>query len=247
MRSSIYARWVRAHKLQAYLVIPGAVAAVLILAYFSGSNLLQSLVAPSFYGVDIISAGKVGALELLQLALLAGVLFFGLRCFFGSEDMVARLVLLVLLGAIVFVTVQEIDYGSHYREVLNRPPAPVRVSSWDPIAQPEAPPEAEQVASRFTGMVCALVLLAYLLLPMIPLGRNRTLRLLVPSPWLSAGAVFTALMYWIAWHLDSNGHSIIEGRAGWLSYDLYEFLQLGVYYYLLLTLAELHERIVARQ
>lgn len=247
MRSSIYAKWVRSHKFQAYLVIPAMLNLVLIILYFSDSHMLQSLVAPRIYGMDSISANKVGALELIQAFILVCALFFGIRCLLGGQGLVVKLVTAVILGLTVFVFLQELDYGSHYREYFNRPPVPVRMSSIAPAAAPQAPSEAERVASQFGLAICGGVVLLYLLAPMIPVGRNRTLRLLVPNFWLASGAVLSALLFFLVWHLYRQGHSVIEGVPGNLDQDLGEFLQLNVYYYLLMYLTSLHERIVIRQ
>lgn len=247
MRSSIYAKWVRSHKFQAYLVIPTVLSLVLIFLYFSDSRMLQSLVAPSIYGLDSISANKVGALELIQMFILLCALFFGIRCLLGGQGVMVKLASAVILGVTVFVFLQELDYGSHYREYFNRPPPPVRVSSVAPLPAAQPLSEAERVASQFGLAVCGGALLIYLLTPMIPVGRNRTLRLLVPNFWLTSGAVLSGLLFFVVWYLYRQGHSVIEGVPGNLDDDLGEFLQLNVYYYLLMYLTSLHERVVARQ
>lgn len=245
MRSSVFARWVRSHKPQAFLVLPGILGLVLMGMYFSGSAMLQQVVAPTFYGVSVVSATKVGALELIQAFLLLCVLFFAVRCLMASRNALSSLIAVAIIGAAGFVLLQEIDYGAHYQAVFDRPPEPVRVSEWDPIAR-EAPPEAELLANRINLILSGVALALLMLAPFFPQGRNRTLRLVVPNGWLTAGAVLAALLFWLAWHLETTGLSVIEGLPGPLSHDRVEWLQLGVYYYLLLFLTGLHERLIAR-
>lgn len=247
MRASVFAKWVRAHKFVAYVGLPAGVGVVMILLYFSGIGFLQNVVAPAFYGVDMVSSTKVGALELLQLVLLLGVVFFTVRCLMMCTSTAARILYLLILGGVLFVLYQETDLGSHYSEYLNRPPPPVRQANYGPFEQRPPPPEAEIVASQFNLIANGAVLGLMLVLPLLQGGHNRTLRLLIPSGWLSLGVLTVGSVFYLAWHLNERGFGMIDSAHGALRYDIGEFLALGMYWLLLLTMSAQHERNVARQ
>ena len=90
-----------------------------------------------------------------------------------------------------------------------------------------------------TGFVLAPLLLSS--------SRNPIMRLLVPSRWMIATVVLIVLLSVLAHYLDDAGHSMIAGKPGNLDKNISEFRELNMYYLLLLYLAILHERIIARQ
>jgi hypothetical protein len=242
MRSSIFARWVRSKRLLAFVIVPSSASLLMILMYFSGNSYLQGLVSPAIYGVDHQVWTKLGVLELSQVLLLLCVLFFGLRCLLATKQVAVGILVLVIMLIVVFVLLQETGFGAHYVEYMNKPMAPARYTTSErPVADMQS--QSEQVATMINASGAAVLLLLFLVLPVFSSSRGRFLRMVIPGPSFSLGALAALLMYWIAWKLESNGHGIIEGYRGALSYDLFEFLQFSVFYLLLLYMAILHERI----
>ncbi len=246
MRSSIFAKWVRSKKLVSYVILPSATSLVMIILYFSGSPALQAVISPKVWGIDSHLWTKYGLLEILQVVLLFCVLFYAIRCLMASSQKLIIFFVLVLVIGVVFMLLQETGYGLYYQQYFDRPPMPARLPV-DEVFAPTAPPEAEQLAGLINLGGAGLMMLVLLITPMFSTSRNRTLRLVSPSYWMSIGAIAALLVFWIAWKLNSMGFAIIEGYPGALSYDITEFLQFSVYYLLLIYMATLHERIHFRE
>ena len=247
MRSSVFAKWVRAKKFVAYVALPTGISLVLILFYFSGVKILQQFVAPSFYGVDVTTSTKVGALELLQVIFLLGIAFFAVRCLLMCDALMPRLFYLVILASCGFVLFEETRLGAHYQDYFNRPPAPLRQANYGPFEQTPPPAEAEQVAARFNLTVNGALLALMVIAPLLSGSRNRSIRLITPRGWLSIGALAAGGTFYLAWHLNSRGFGMVDSMHGALRYDVGEFLALSVYWLGLLYLSGQHERNVARQ
>lgn len=94
-------------RLALYVVAPFAVGSTLLSFYFWGDRSLQNLVAP-------LDAREYGALEALQLAILAITLVLAIGA--AREERVPRVrwAWIVFLAMLVFLIGEEIDWGAHY-------------------------------------------------------------------------------------------------------------------------------------
>ncbi len=108
-----------ASPLTRHVILPLVVTTALIAMYFSGNGWLQGLVAPQF---DYTSHGReFGILENLQHLLLLICIVFCWKGFRGNVAVLrSRWIWLCVAVAFAFLLLEEIDYGIHYYEFLNR-------------------------------------------------------------------------------------------------------------------------------
>lgn len=248
MQSSIFAKWVRGHPIETHLVLPGVMILLLIGMYFSGSLFLQNIVAPTMKDLSSYSWREFGALEMLQNFFLLCVIFYSLRCFMATREFGAKLFTFLLIIAMVFVFLEEIDYGRHLIEYFTGQTGLLAQDTWDRNLHSKTISSGEQVGDYIKLAASIVILLGFVVAPLF-LGhsRNRTIRLLVPSKWFIATVILVIVLSRLAHGLEDAGHSIIEGTSGNLDNNTSEFRELGMYYLFLLYTAVLHERIIARQ
>jgi hypothetical protein len=230
------------------VLLPAGFSLALVGLYFCGVYSAQNLVAPTLEGMSPYSWREFGALELLQDFVLLCVFFYLLRCFMMAQGFWLRLFICALAGLMLFVFLEEIDYGAHFLEMLTGNSGSLSPDGWDRNLHNRTLPSGEQVASYIKLGGNILVLAGFVVAP-LALGdsRNRTVRLLVPSKWVIATVALTIAIARLAHVLDDAGFGIINDQQGNLHLNISEFRELLVYYLFLVYAAILHERLVARQ
>ena len=248
MQSSIFAKWVRGHQFDAYVVLPGVLSLGLMAMYFSGNTYLQNIVAPSIDSVPLFSAREFGALELLQNFFLLSVVFFSIRCFVAAKGFLVRFVALSLILISVFVFLEEIDYGAHFIEYFTGEYGSLAQETWSRNWHNKTNSSGVQNVSYLKLVANIGLLSGFVLAPLLlSKVRNPTIRLLVPSRWMISTVVLILVLGFLAHYLDDGGHSMIGGTPGNLHKNVSEFRELNMYYLFLLYVAVLHERIIIRQ
>lgn len=243
MRSSVFGKWVLSRPFKAHVVLPAVLGFTLVAMYFSTIPVMQGLVAPGTGGHSPFSFAGRGALELLQVVLLLGVFFFCGRGLLASREWPVRLwaLLLLLGGAAVFM--EEVDFGTSLVSLLSG-----QGLSADLARAGDAQLAGEAVAAYVKLALSAFVGLFFVIAPVVLHNtRNRTLRLIAPSTWSIATVLLALALNRFAHFLQDAGLGIIAGVQGPLVYDIAEFHELLVYYLVLVYVALLHERIIARQ
>lgn len=247
MRSSVFARWVLRKPFHSHVLFPAVVSLVLAAMYFAGVQSLQNIVAPTLENMPAYSWREFGALELLQNFVLLCVFFYLLRCLFLVKGLAERVYVGLFAALMLFVFLEEIDYGTHLLEVVSGQPGSLSAEGWDRNLHNRTLPSGEQVASYLKLGGNIVVMAGFVLAPLIGAdSRNRTARLLVPSRWVIATVALTIAIARLAHVLDDAGFGIIDGVQGNLHLNISEFRELGMYYLFLVYAAVLHERLVHR-
>jgi len=210
-------------KLLIYLIIPALLAGIFIAGYFSGNVRIQELIAPRMNR-------EYGLLENLQnlflLAIIALTAYGLSRKRIRFEKM---LLILVLLG-VVFILLEEIDYGRHhYRYLIGNP-----VIDRGKDRNTDLNIHNLGNLNKIFKLVLDLGMIAvFVLFPLVTWkNRNRTVRYLRPDPWciLTMGVMF--LVSWSTKALTGAG----RGMDGALRSNTAEFRELIVYYLFLIYL-----------
>lgn len=248
MQSSIFAKWARGHRFESHIVLPGLLSLILMAMYFSGNAFLQNIVAPTMDKVPLFSAREFGALEMLQNLFLLCVIFYSVRCFMVASDVWIKLVALFLVLISVVTLLEEIDYGAHFVEYFTGQYGSLAQETWTRNWHNKTSPTGVQNVSYLKLVANIAMLSGFLLGPLLlPLIRNPTIRLLVPSRWMISTVILVVVLSLLAHTLDDAGRSVIGKTPGNLHKNISEFRELNMYYLFLLYTALLHERLIARK
>lgn len=247
MQSSVYSRWVLRRPFKAHVLFPLSLSLLLIVMYFAGVPWLQNIVAPTMDSMPAYSWREFGALEILQNLFLLCMFFYLLRCFIMAQQVFVRVFIGLLFGLMMFVFLEELDYGAHFVEFVTGQTGSLAQEGWDRNLHNRTLPSGEQVASYLKLGGSILVLGGFVIAPLLfAESRNRTIRLLTPSRWVLATVAVTIVIARIAHVLDDAGHGIINGVQGNLHFNISEFREMNMYYLFLVYSAVLHERLVSR-
>lgn len=179
-------------KLVIYLVIPVVLTGGLAAMYFSGDLAAQRLVAPKLPPLDSHSWREFGLLENGQALLLAAmVATLAAGAWRAGERLVRAGFALAALFAL-FVLLEEIDYGKHWREYAVCEESiewfrPVPHGEWNPLEEKRAQGASFTVHQRhltteFKLGGDLLLIALFVVLPLVaPRVRNRWVRWAAPS------------------------------------------------------------------
>lgn len=248
MESSRFAKWTLGRPFQSHVVLPGFVSLLLIGMYFSGNACLQNIVAPNLKDVPAFTAREFGALELLQNLVLLFIGFYSVRCFMAAENLWGKMLSVILIIVSLFTLLEEIDYGTHFVEYFTGHYGSLAPEAWQRNWHNRIGPSGVQNVSYLKLATSIGIPMGFILAPLLLAGsRNPTIRLLAPSRWVIATVILMVLLSLLAHGLEDAGFSIIGRTEGNLYKNISEFRELNMYFLLLLYVAILHERIIARQ
>ena len=245
MRASIFGKWVRSHPIQAYLIIPGVMGLVAIAMYFAGSTTLQYFLAGNPLDPHPGLARDLGAINLMQDLFLLTTLFFGIRSVVAARGAGARVITVLLLALLVLSLTAEVDYGKALMRLVTGHVSLTPREAWELNWQKRGGATPEQVDQMLLLGVQLVVLGLFVALPLLlRASRNRTVRMFAPVGWAAVTALMAGLLWHLAVILNGEGQAILNGEAGNLEHHLSEFLELNLYYLLLLYCATLHDRLI---
>ena len=209
-----------------YVVLPAAVSLTLIAAYFSGVPWLQSIISPNLPGIDFNTKREMGLLENLDNLLLVGIVIVA-ACGLRRKKLAPERVgfVLILLFS-VWVLLEEVDYGWHFREFF--------------LGQHSGSFRNIHNIGHTTQVIKSVVDLGMVVLFVaLPLAARRVrwplLRYAAPTAYSILTLVVMVLVRTLAHGLESQGY----GRGGTLTNNISEFRELVVYYIFLLYVVEI--------
>jgi len=210
--------WVGWRRFFWYFALPTGVTGILAAMYFSGVPVLQAFVAaPDIEGISLYSRREFGALEMLQNAVLLGVVIVAVLSVFRHPDKTVRgMMVAVALGA-TFLLLEEMDYGMHIYRWWSRAPA-------DEMARVNLHNKGRlthYIKAVGTGGAVALFIVAPFVLRT---STNRWVRYIVPH-WSLGLVLLSALLIRSAVH-ELAGRGLGRG----LENNLSEFREVLMYY-----------------
>ena len=244
MRRFNFGTWVTEHRAWAHLILPAAVSLLMMGLYFSGSEILQQIVAPTVEGLAPFSWREFGALEMLQNVLLVCIIVLLLRSMVLAGFSWPGMLFAVLTLLFLFVFLEEIDYGMHFIEYLkgtsNLPPP----QEWNRNLHNRSTVDGVQYGSYLKSAATGTLVVVFIISPfLLHNSRSRIIRQFTPSRWAALTVVLMVVLSRVAHLLDDTGLSHINGSPGNLEYNISEFRELNIYYIFLLYFAELNCRL----
>ena len=180
----------------------------------------------------------------LQNLFLLGICFYATRCFFATNDSLAKLFSFLLLLVSIFILLEEIDYGAHYFEYFTGEHGSLAQEGWDRNWHNRISPTGVQYASYLKLLADVAILAGFVIGPLFfRESRIPLVRLLVPSRWMISTVVLIVVLSLLAHSLEDSGYSIISGVHGNLDKNISEFRELNMYYLFLLYTTLLYQRI----
>lgn len=216
------------HGLLLFLVVPACFNLLLVSLYYSGHPGLQYLVAPQIDWLHHRSWREFGLLEMLQnLLLLAIVVLFAIaamrRCNWLEK-------LFYFIGALLmlFLLLEEIDYGIHYYEFLTGKQVAID-GQYRNIHNLQI--DGRSLGGRLKKVANVVTIVWFILVPILA-GRANLgpLQRLVPRRWFILGFAVSLLFSSLAHHLDQLGLDVIDGVEGALKHNVSEFREASTYY-----------------
>jgi hypothetical protein len=246
MKKTDLGQWAVQHPVWAYLLLPALISSVMMALYFSGSEPLQQIVAPTVEELPFISWREFGALELLQNALLLAIVVCLFRLAYLSGVSFNGFLFLFLAAGFIFVLLEEIDYGIHFIQYFGGAETSPEPGEWNRNLHNRTNAEGVQYGSYMKSLATLSLALGFLIAPFVLHDSKRPLlRLFTPSRWAAGTVLLIVLLSRTAHALDSAGLSHINGVPGSLEYNISEFRELNMYYLFWLYFVELHRRITA--
>ncbi len=200
--------------------LPTIYALVVMGLYFSGVHALIDWVTPRTTTLPWSDYGnrELGILENAQHLLLLITIFIIIRALFQATVWMQRLAMLVALSILLFMFLEEIDYGSHF---------------WDFITA-AAVFEGDVNYHNNSGKTAlmkkiadGIMLIWFILLPVIANFRKSVwLRYLAPTRMFFFTLVSALVVSRLAHYLDDQGFAIRDS----LSNNISEFRELFTYY-----------------
>lgn len=193
-----------------YFFLPALVCVVLVWGYFSGIGWLSELIAPAWNR-------EFGLLENLQNLLLLAGAWVALRSLLRGGSPLERTFMALFLAGSLFMFLEEIDYGAHFRELFGGL-APGRAPGFRNL---------HNLGNNSTRMKQAgdvVITLWFVLFPLVFRNtRNAVLRYFRPSCWFIPTAALSVAVSRVA-------HWVGSGGANGLAHSYSEFRELVTYY-----------------
>jgi hypothetical protein len=202
-----------------YGAVPAVVSLLLIGGYFSGVPLLQHIVSPNLDLPNPDAAREFGLLENLQNVYLLAIIAI---CAVAAKRRsgMARMLFGGASLFVVFVLLEEIDYGLHYYELATEG------SSYDP----EQVRNIHNIGETTRYIKRAADVLLILLFGLLPLilrsNKNPFIRAVLPSPYCALTLIVMLVMRTLAHGLQDLG----VGDPGSIEKNLSEFREVNIYY-----------------
>ena len=202
-------------KITVILLIPGIGISLLIGAYFSGIEWLQTIVAPP-------GNREYGLLENLQLVILLAIVVGAVIGLKIKTNRPEKIIMALILAGSVFMFLEELDYGLFYYRLVSGNPIDERIASefinLHNIG--EASPKF-----KLAGDLSLIIL--FIVLPLFfSRSRNNLLRYLAPDRLFVLAVILMFALSRFAHYLENSG----VGTMGSLHGRISEFRELFTYY-----------------
>ncbi len=218
-------------KLALYAGVPAAIVAILMGMYFSGVRLLQTIaVMPYLENVAPNSRREFGLLEFVEHALIIAALIISVHAAIQARILILRSLFIFISAAILFLFLEEIDYGLHYYEFMAGVP-PEQIATVRNLHNiGDRTSQMKHIADFAMGFAFVFALL--------PLRRAKSawVRFFAPDPYLALTLILAVLTSRIAHTLDDQGLGV------GIRSNISEFRELVTFYIGLMYTLELSRR-----
>ena len=219
-----------------FILIPIVINALSLSLYYSGVDRFQQIIAPHIPGLLQMSYREFGLVEQMQnIFLLAIVILFAIATIKGT-GVLERLIFLSGLLIMLFLLLEEVDYGLHFYHyyfggILETPRL-----NWH-----NQHTFSDYENGRYLRKISDfLSIILFIVMPLLRLKINfKHFNPLIPSLWFIPALIVSALCSSVAHYLEDSGLGIINGRDGFLEGNVSEFRETTSYYIFLLYAIQL--------
>jgi hypothetical protein len=213
-----------------FILIPTFINLLCIALYFSGIESAQQIVAPTVPWLLENSWREFGLLEQLQNFVLLAMFFLLLRAIKSLKLLLEKLFFFLASSVVLFIFLEEIDYGLHFYELISGEYSEREVRNWH-----NEETNNRQNVSYLHKAAIVLMAIWFVVLPLFKSRiSNSFIRSFIPSRWFIGTIIVGVLVSRSAHFMDKSGFAIIEGVQGNLMGNTTEFRELNNYYLYLL-------------
>ncbi len=203
--------------------------------YFSGIKYAQQLVVPTIDWLPYKSWREFGIVEQLQnIYLLAIIIIFAIAEF-KKPSMFEKMFFLCGFLLVLFIFLEEIDYGIHFYEFVTGQPSAIEVRNWH-----NQETSGRQNVRYLKQIVDAIMVIWFFLLPIFSHRiRYLPLKKIIPSRWFVIVFIISIVFSRFAHFLEGMELHIINGGIGTLKGNISEFRETSTYYFYMLYAVQL--------
>ena len=223
------------NKIVLFAGIPIFTNIVLIGLYFSGIKYAQQLVVPTIDFLPEHVWREFGIVEQLQnIYLLVTIIIFAVAALI-KPSMFEKIFFLSGFLMILFIFLEEIDYGIHFYEFVTGQPSGIEVRNWH-----NQETSGKQNVRYFKQIVDVLMVIWFVLLPILSDKiRYLPLKKIIPSRWFVIVFIISIVFSRFAHFLEGMDWDVINGGTVTLKGNISEFRETTTYYFYLLYALQL--------
>ncbi len=208
--------------------------------YFSGIDILQQFIVPRISSLYESSWREFGMVEQLQNLFLIFIMVLFLSAILKRELKSEKIFFCLGLVVILFVFLEEIDYGLHFAHYFFNSSLEIhRLNLHN--QHTFSGNENVQYIKKLNDLICIFWFL------IVPFLKNRfrfqPVRSIIPSPWFIATIIVSFICSSLAHYLNDQGFGIINNHQGGLNNNISEFRETTIYYLYLLYALQLVKEI----
>ena len=247
-------------RIAVYAVLPALLSGGLVVLYFFGGLTAQRIVSPKLPPLSLDAWRELGLLENLQNVLILGMVIVTGMAAYRRRFRMERIVFAILCLFSIFILLEEIDYGTHFKAYLSFDgtfPWFTPVDQWpeglaaqiDYFAKPFNIHNQGDLTDIIKTMVEVLMGALFVAAPFVlPRMKNAWLRYIAPDPYaVLTIAVMVILSAWTHHLGEAEEAALDAARAagntaferGSINNNLSEFREISIYYLFLVYLIEI--------
>jgi hypothetical protein len=219
-----------------FILIPIVINALSLGLYYSGVYSLQQIIAPQIPGLLQMSYREFGLVEQMQNIFLLAIIILFLIAIIRRKGVLERLIFLSGLLVMLFLLLEEIDYGLHFYHYYFDGRFETPRLNWH-----NQHTFSDYENGRYLRKISDfLSIILFIIMPLLSLKINfKRLKPLIPSLWFIPALIVSALCSSVGHFLEDNGFGIINGSSGFLEGNVSEFRETTSYYIYLLYAIQL--------
>ncbi len=206
-----------------------------IALYYSGMSALQQIVAPTMPSLPKDSWREFGILEQTQNLFLLAIVFLFAYAIYLHQSLMDKLFFFFGFAFILFLLLEEIDYGLHFYEYLTNTHTGFKQRNWH-----NQETGGKQNVRYLKKAADIVMVIWFIVLPFfktkIKIGFIQNL---LPSRWFAATFITAVLMSNLAHYMEENQFGYIDGVLGNLAGNISEYREASNYYLYLLYAIQL--------
>ena len=225
------------NKIILFAAIPILTNLLFIGLYFSGIEYAQQIVAPTIDWLSSNSWREFGILEQLQNIYLLTIIIIFVIGIFKKTLMFKRILFISGFLVILFIFLEEIDYGIHFYDFFIGHSSAIDVRNWH---NQETFTSGKQNVAYLKQIIDFIMIIWFVLLPIFSYKISYSpIKKLIPSPWFIIGFIISFLCSRFAHFLQDMGWDVINSISGNLHNNISEFRETTNYYLYMLYVIQL--------